>query len=90
MSIRITRRPPLRGYNRNSRRCETVREVDLNVPPTENRDKYGTSAHAYSHVVEPPAPIDVDTSMLLLVLLNNFIYDICNFKAPLLFLLTFY
>ncbi|KAE9450620.1 hypothetical protein C3L33_17470, partial [Rhododendron williamsianum] len=60
MSIRITRRPPLRVYIRNSRRSETVREVDLNLPPTENWDKYGTSAHAYSQVVGPPVPIDVD------------------------------
>lgn len=78
-----------------------VREADLNLPPTENWDKYGTSAHAYSQVVGPPVPIDIDavhdvlirtpgicTSMLLL--LSNFIYDICNFKAPLVFLLTFY
>lgn len=56
-----------------------VREVGLIVPPTENWDKYGTSAHGYSQVVGPPVPIDVDavhdvlictpgicTSMLLL------------------------
>lgn len=37
-----------------------VLEVDLNVPPSENRIQEGTSTHATFLVVEPSAPIDVD------------------------------
>jgi len=37
-----------------------VLEVDLNVPPSENRIQEGTSNHATFLVVEPSAPIDVD------------------------------
>ncbi|XP_058206713.1 uncharacterized protein LOC131320130 [Rhododendron vialii] len=57
---RVNRGPPLKGYVSNSRRRKTVLEVDLNVPPSENRDQEGTSAHANFLVVEPSAPIDVE------------------------------
>ncbi|XP_028079989.1 E3 ubiquitin-protein ligase RNF4-like isoform X1 [Camellia sinensis] len=68
MSTRGLRAPALRGYVRNTRRRKMVLDVDLNVPPIENRDQEGTSAHANSQDMEPgqqggpvpPAPIDVD------------------------------
>ncbi|KAL7263951.1 hypothetical protein ACSBR1_001992 [Camellia fascicularis] len=68
MSTRGLRAPALRGYVRNTRRRKMVLDVDLNVPPSENRDQEGTSAHANSQDMEPgqqggpvpPAPIDVD------------------------------
>lgn len=57
---RVNRGPPLKGSVGNSRRRKTLLEVDLNVPPSENRDQEGTSAHANFLVVEPSAPIDVE------------------------------
>lgn len=60
MGTRVTRGPPLKGYVSNSRRRKTVPDVDLNMPPGENRDQEGTSAHANFLVVEPSAPIDVE------------------------------
>ena len=68
MSTRGVTGTPLRGYVRNSRRRKTVLEVDLSVPPSENRDQVGTSARANSRDEAPdqlgrsvpPAPIDVE------------------------------
>ncbi|XP_057474866.1 uncharacterized protein LOC130762982 [Actinidia eriantha] len=68
MSSRGITGTPLRGYVRNSRRRKTVLEVDLSVPPSENRNQVGTSGRANSRDVAPgqqgisvpPAPIDVE------------------------------
>ncbi|GFZ13475.1 RING/U-box superfamily protein [Actinidia rufa] len=68
MSSRGVTGTPLRGYVRNSRRRKTVLEVDLSVPPSENRNQVGTSGRANSRDVAPgqqgrsvpPAPIDVE------------------------------
>ncbi|XAR60951.1 Ubiquitin--protein ligase [Bertholletia excelsa] len=68
MSTRGARGSPLRGYVRNSRRRKIALEVDLNVPPSDNRDQEGTSSQPSSQNVQvghqggdlPSAPIDVD------------------------------
>ncbi|XP_057482914.1 uncharacterized protein LOC130769701 isoform X2 [Actinidia eriantha] len=67
MSTRGLRGPSQRGSVRNTRRKMAL-DVDLNVPPSENLDQEGPSAHSNSRGVQvgqqggsaPPAPIDVD------------------------------
>ncbi|GFZ20115.1 hypothetical protein Acr_28g0008200 [Actinidia rufa] len=67
MSTRGLRGPSQRGSVRNTRRKMAL-DVDLNVPPSENLDQEGPSAHSNSRGFQvgqqggsaPPAPIDVD------------------------------
>ncbi|GFZ02017.1 hypothetical protein Acr_15g0006260 [Actinidia rufa] len=68
MNTRGLRGPSQTGSVRNTRRRKMALDVDLNVPPSENLDQEGPSAHSNPRGVQagqqggsaPPAPIDVD------------------------------